>query len=151
MGMPMEVDGVMGGASDPAAAATLRDIRREPGWTYHLVLSRGCAHLLEEMSRLLQPCPHLRVVVDRRYTISGEATPPLYPELRKNLAIPPRPYHLVIRRDCAHLYEALAPLFAGRPDIRVLVDRRNRSRTPPATNLPTLQKPRQEEPPAWLV
>jgi hypothetical protein len=57
----------------------------------------------------------------------------------------------VIRRDCAHLYEALAPLFAGRPDIRVLVDRRNRSRTPPATNLPALQKPRQEEPPAWLV
>jgi hypothetical protein len=128
------------------------DIRRETGWAYHLVLSRGCAHLFEEVSRLLRPWPHVKVVVDRRYTISGDAMPPpLYPELRKSFAVPPRPYHLVIRRDCAHLYEDLAPAFAGRSDIRVLVDRRNRTRTPPASNGPTSQKLRQEEPPAWLV
>jgi len=150
--MPLDVEGVTGGACEPCATAMLGDIRRETGWAYHLVLSRGCAHLLEEMSRLLRPWPHVKVVVDRRYVGSGHATPPpLYPELRKNFAVPPRPYHLVIRRDCAHLYEDLAPLFAGRPDIRVVVDRRYRSRTGPPPNLPAFQKPRQSDPPAWIV
>jgi hypothetical protein len=148
---PIEVEGVTGGACEPCATALLGDIRRETGWAYHLVLSRGCAHLFEEVSRLLRPWPHVKVVVDRRYTTSGEATPPLSPELRKNLAAPPRPYHLVIRRDCAHLYEDLVPLFAGRPYIRVLVDRRNRSRAAPSSNLPTSRTVRQGDPPAWLV
>ena len=130
----------------------LADIRRETGWAYHVVLSRGCAHLFEEVSRLLRPWPHVKVVVDRRHTSFVHVTPPpLYPELRKGFAVQPRPYHLVIRRGCAHLYEDLAPLFADRPGITVLVDRRSRSRAPSNPNLPASQKPRRGDPPAWLA
>lgn len=151
--MPLEVQGVTGAACEPCASAMLGDIRRETGWAYHLVLSRRCAHLLEEVKRLLRPWPHMKVVVDRRHLSSVHASPPpLYPEQQqKAFATPPRPYHLVIRRDCAHLYEDLAPLFAGRPDIRVLLDRRNRSRAASNPSLPENQKPRGGDPPAWLV
>lgn len=150
--MPLEVEGVTGAACEPCATAMLGDIRRETGWAYYLVLSRGCAHLLEEVSRLLRPWPHVKVVVDRRYRPSGHATPPpIYPDLPKVLAVPPRPYHLVIRRDCTHLLKDLAQLFAGRSDIRVVMDRRNRSRMPFSPNPSVAQDLRQGDPPAWLI
>ncbi len=151
--MPLEDQGVTGGACDSCASAMLRDIRRETGWAYHVVLSRRCGHLLEEVKHLLRPWPHVKVVVDRRHPSSVQASPPpLYPELQqKAFTTPPRPYHLVIRRDCAHLYEDLAPLFVGRPDFRVLVDRRNRSRGLSHPGFPEEQKLRGGDPPAWLV
>ena len=33
-------------------------------------------------------------------------------------------HYLVISRSCAYLYEEIARLFADRPDIKVIVDRR---------------------------
>ncbi len=150
--MPFEVEGVTGGACDPCATVLMGDIRRETGWAYYMVLSRGCSHLLEDVGRLLKSWPHLKIVVDRRYTPATHATPPsIYPDLGKTLPIPPRPYHLVIRRDCAHLYGDLLPLFSGRSDIRVLVDRRTRSRTPSPSELPPSQRRRHGDPPAWIV
>ncbi len=146
------MDGVTGGACDPCASTMLGDIRRETGWAYHVVVSRACAHLFDEVSRVLRPWPHVKVLVDRRYMPSTHATPPpLYAGLGRTFAVPPRPYHLVVRRDCAYLYEDLAPLFAGRPDIRVLLDRRNRSRTPSTPVSSPYQKARVGDPPAWLI
>lgn len=33
-------------------------------------------------------------------------------------------HYLVVSRSCAYLYEEIAELFADRPDIKVIVDRR---------------------------
>lgn len=38
------------------------------------------------------------------------------------------PAHLVLNRSWADLYDEVAGLFAGRPDIRVVVDRRRKDR-----------------------
>ena len=150
--MPLDTDGKTGGACDPCTMAMLGHIRREAGRAYHLVVSRSCARLFEEVNRLLQPWSHLKVVVDRRYMpLTHGAPPPRHPGLRRMLAVSPRSYHLVIRRDCAHLYEDLAPLFEGRPDVRVLVDRRSRSRTLFHAATPPDQTLRAADPPAWLV
>lgn len=47
-------------------------------------------------------------------------------------------HYLVISRSCADLYDELAQLFADRPDIRVIVDRRHgRGRM---AEIPDLQK-----------
>lgn len=150
--MPLEVNGVTGAACEPCATAILGDIRRETGWAYHVVLSRGCAHLLAQVRRLLEPLRHVEVLVDRRQPSPVPATlSPLYPDLPRTFAVPPRPFHVVIRRDCAHLYEDLARAFAGRSDIKVLVDRRARSRSPFNPSIPANQKRRRGEPPAWMV
>ncbi len=91
--VPLEMDGVTGGACDPCASTMLGDIRRETGWAYHVVVSRACAHLFDEVSRLLRPWPHVKVLVDRRYMPSTHATPPpLYAGLGRTFAVPPRPW-----------------------------------------------------------
>lgn len=150
--MPLEVEGVTGAACDPCATAMLGDIRRQSGWAYHLVVSRTSRHLFDGVSRLLEPWPHVKVVVDRRYVPFTHATPPaIHPYLRQRFAMPPRRHYLVIRRDCAHLYEDLAPLFSSQPDIRVLVDRRNRSRTPSTPVSSPYHTARVADPPAWLA
>jgi hypothetical protein len=58
---------------------------------------------------------------------------------------------VVIRRDCAHLYADVAPPFAGREDVHVVVDRRGRSRAPSRPSLPSQVEQRRADPPVWIV
>jgi len=150
--VPLEQEGVTGSACDPCCRKLLEDIRMESGWTYHLVVSRDCAHLFNNVSLLLQGQSHVKVMVDRRRR-NGEpgVSPPPRPEPLGAYSLLPRRHHLVIRRDCSDLVEDLAPAFADRQDILVLVDRRARSRT--AVDPPRADSPEQRvaDPPAFLV
>ncbi len=128
---PLDVAEATGSACDACTFALLEEIRRESGWVYHIILSRGCGYLLDHMTLVLQGWPHVRVVVDRRRRHADLAIPPQPPPERIWLfAVPPRPHHLVIRRDLSCFFHELVPVFAHRQDIRVLVDRRARGRSP---------------------
>jgi len=119
---------------------------------YLVVLSRGCADLYPTVSSLLASRSSVAVIVDRRHAFSDHtvARPPSSGPGVK-VPTPPRLVHVVIRRDCAHLYEDLTPAFADREDTRVVVDRRGRSRAPSRPNLPSQAEQRRADPPVWIV
>ena len=150
--VPLEVGEATGGACDACTYALLEEIRRESGWVYHLILSRGCAHLMSNINGLLQAWPHVRVVVDRRGR-HGELAMPPQPRSEPIwlFAVPPRPHHLVIRRDLSCFMHELDPLFSHRKDIVVLVDRRARSRSAQMPAPPGVSEQRLADPPAFLV
>ena len=149
--VPLEQDEVTGSLCDGCCHKLLEDIRMESGWTYHVMLSRECAHLFNNVSLLLQVQPHVKVVVDRRRR-NGEppVSPPPHPGPLGVSSLFPRRHHLVIRRDCPDLVEDLATAFAGRQDILVLVDRRGRSRTPLDSPRSGSPEQRVADPPAFL-
>ncbi len=125
---------------------------RDASQPFLVVLSRGCADLYPAVSSLLGSRPSVGVIVDRRHAFSDHAVarpPSSGPGVK--VATPPRRVHVVIRRDCAHLYEDLAPAFAGREDTRVVVDRRGRSRAPSRPSLPSQAEQRRADPPVWIV
>jgi hypothetical protein len=146
------VEGATGTACDPCTFALLEGIRRESGWVYHIILSPGCAHLLRNINLLFQAWPHVRVIVDRRRRNMEVAVPP---QPRSEpiwlFAVPPRPYHLVIRRDLSSFIHEVGPVFAHRQEIVVLVDRRARSRSPHTPAPPGVLEQRVADPPAFLV
>ena len=150
--MPLELEAATGGVCDACTFALLEEIRRESGWVYHIILSRGCAHLFANLSLLLKAWPHVRVVVDRRRRQAELAVPPPpRPEPMGLFVVPPRPHHLVIRRDCSNLIEDLGPVFADREDILVLVNRRSRSQTPVRPPLAQEREQPVADPPAFLI
>ena len=150
--VPLELDEATGGVCDACTFALLEEIHRESGWVYHIILSRGCAHLFANVNLLLQVWPHVRVVVDRRRRHAELAVPPP-PRLEpmELFLVPPRPHQLAFRRDCSNLIEDLGPVFADRGDILVLVDRRSRTRTPVRPPLAQEREQPVADPPAFLI
>lgn len=148
---PFDAEDATGGMCDRCATALMEDIHRETGLAYFVVLSRRCAELFPTVNAALGSSPHVKVIVDRRHSFPDHpiARPPSSGPGVSALQAPPR-YHMVIRRDFADLYEELAPAFAGRRDIHVMVDRRSRSRTP-SRPLPADVESRQADPPVWVV
>ena len=150
--VPLEQEGVTGSVCEVCCQKLLEKIRVECGWTYYLVLSRDCSHLFNNISGLLQGRPHLKVLLDRRRRNGGTGvSPPPRPESLGLRSVLSRRLHLVVRRDCLDLVEDLAPAFAHRQDVLVLVDRRARTRTPldpPQSDVP---EQRVIDPPAFLV
>jgi hypothetical protein len=150
--VPLDVGEATGGACGACTFALLEEIRRESGWVYHIILSRGCAHLLSSMNLLLQTWPHVRVLIDRRRRYAELAIPPQpRPERVWLFAVPPRRHHLVIRRDLSCFLHELGPVFADRQDILVLVDRRARNRAAEMPAPPGVPEQRVAGPPAFLV